>query len=137
GCPKAPRPPCCTADRKFYATDACSDRAAPAAAPRISASGAKRTTLESKPERGPGGDPLRPVPRRAALPAPAAALLGTARSWRGIVPFTHPRTGGAHDSHHRTAGIAGCTRRRRPLAPCGARATAHGVGWPADRRRSG
>ena len=23
-----------------------------------------------------------------------------------------PRTGGAYDSHHRTAGIAGCTRRR-------------------------
>src|SRR5215472_5843353 len=35
----------------------------------------------------------------------------TARSWRGIVAFTHPRTGGAHDSHHRTAGIAGRTRR--------------------------
>src|SRR5262249_17465106 len=24
-----------------------------------------------------------------APPAPGAALLGTARSWRGIVPFTH------------------------------------------------
>src|SRR5262245_52425125 len=31
-----------------------------------------------------------------------------------------PRTGGAYDSHHRTAGIAGCTRRRG--------------GWMASRR---
>src|SRR5262245_6029301 len=36
----------------------------------------------------------------------------TTRSWRGIVAFTHPRTGGAHDSHHRKAGIPGRTRRR-------------------------
>src|SRR6516225_9325392 len=27
--------------------------------------------------------------RRALPPAPVAALLETARSWRGIVPFTH------------------------------------------------
>src|SRR5215471_13596742 len=32
-----------------------------------------------------------------------------------------PRTGGAHDSHHRTAGVAGCTRRR-------------GGGWPLAAR---
>src|SRR5262245_52571509 len=40
-----------------------------------------------------------------------------------------PRTGGAYDSHHQTAGIAGCARRRghcmaargaRPAAGCGA-----------------
>ena len=30
--------------------------------------GGKQTTIESKPERGPGGDPLRPV--RDAPPAP-------------------------------------------------------------------
>jgi hypothetical protein len=31
-----------------------------------------------------------------------------------------PRTGGAYDSHHRTAGIAGCTRRRDCcVAACG------------------
>ena len=35
----------------------------------------------------------------------------TVRSWRGIVAFAHPRTGGANDSHHRTPGIAGRTRR--------------------------
>src|SRR6266700_754436 len=34
----------------------------------------------------------------------------TARSWRGIVAYA-PRAGGAYDSHHRTAGIAGRTRR--------------------------
>src|SRR5499427_6044772 len=40
--------------------------------------------------RGPGGAPLQPMPRvRFAARAPDAALLGTARSWRGIVPFTH------------------------------------------------
>jgi hypothetical protein len=67
-------------------------------------SGAKQTTLESKPERGPGGDPLRPVP--GVPPRPRAGhAVRTARSWPGIVAFTHPRTGGAHDSHHRTAGI--------------------------------
>jgi hypothetical protein len=32
---------------------------------------------------------------------------------RGVVSFRYaPRTGGAHDGHHRTAGIAGRTRRR-------------------------
>src|SRR5262249_12760504 len=36
----------------------------------------------------------------------------TARSWRGTVPLRTSRTGGAYDSHHRTAGTAGCTRRR-------------------------
>src|SRR2546430_8169516 len=41
-----------------------------------------------------------------ARPAHAGCrAVRTARSWRGIVAFTHPRTGGAHDSHHRTAGI--------------------------------
>src|SRR5215472_9696004 len=30
--------------------------------------GAKQTTLESKPERGPGGDPLRPVPGEPPCP---------------------------------------------------------------------
>src|SRR5215471_9124406 len=35
-----------------------------------------------------------------------------------------PRTGGAYDSHHRTAGIAGCTRRRGVVAARGARAAA-------------
>jgi len=33
-----------------------------------------------------------------------------------------PRTGGAYDSHHQTAGIAGCTRRRSRVA---ARVRAH------------
>src|SRR5262249_45452074 len=50
-----------------------------------SACGANQTTLESKPERGPRGALVEAGARRA----PGAALLGTARSWRGIVPFTH------------------------------------------------
>src|SRR5262249_7868267 len=40
-----------------------------------------------------------------------------------------PRTGGAYDSHHRTAGIAGCTRRRGGrMAARGARAAADDAG---------
>src|SRR5262249_37036978 len=84
-------------------------------------SGAKQTTLESKPERGPGGDPLRPVPGVRSARSRGPRAVRTARSWRDIVAFTHPRTGGAHDSHHRTAGIAGRTRR------CGSRVAARGT----------
>ena len=43
----------------------------------------------------------------------------TARSWRGIIAFTHLAREGAYDSHHRTAGIAG--RTRRPVAGATAR----------------
>src|SRR5262249_21919216 len=48
-----------------------------------------------------------------SLPTPRwlAKHVKTARSRRGIVPFTPPREGGAYDSHHWTAGIAGRTRR--------------------------
>src|SRR5215471_2458181 len=42
--------------------------------------------------------------------------------------LTHPRTGGAHDSHHRTAGIAGRTQRRGGMAARGARAAAGDAG---------
>src|SRR5262245_639029 len=44
-----------------------------------------------------------------------------------------PRTGGAYDSHHRTAGIAGCTRRRGGnMAARGAGAAAGDAGdWIA------
>src|SRR6266540_2522543 len=92
-------------------------------------------TLENKPERGPDGDPLRPVPGVPPCPRRGHAVR-TARSWRGIVAFTHPRTGGAHDSHHRTAGIAGRTRRRgggvaaRRTRAAGRKATDHRVLWP-------
>src|SRR5262245_62712791 len=47
-----------------------------------------------------------------------------------------PRTGGAYDSHHRTAGIAGCTRRSGGrMAARGARAAAGDAGdrTPAQR----
>ena len=43
---------------------------------------------------------------------PTVLNVKTARSWRGIVFFYAPRAGGAYDSHHRTTGIASCTRRR-------------------------
>jgi hypothetical protein len=56
-----------------------------------------------------GGDPLRPEPGVPPSPRRGRAVR-TARSWRGIVAYA-PRAGGAYDSHHRTAGIAGRTRR--------------------------
>src|SRR5262249_36495220 len=45
-----------------------------------------------------------------------------------------PRTGGAYDSHHRTAGVAGRTRRRGRVATRGKCAAA---GEAADRRVPG
>src|SRR5262245_10365729 len=59
----------------------------------------------------------------------------TARLRRAIVSLYAPRTGGAYDSHHRTAGIAGRTRRRGGgLAAPGARADEADA---ADRRADG
>src|SRR5262249_9451284 len=51
--------------------------------------------------------------------------------------ITHPRTGGAHDSHHQTAGIAGRTWRRcGRVAAHGARAAAgEGTHHSVSRRR--
>src|SRR5262249_31794052 len=47
-----------------------------------------------------------------------------------------PRTGGAYDSHHRTAGVAGCTRRRGGgVAARGARAAAGDAGDRGPQRR--
>src|SRR5262249_6163390 len=45
--------------------------------------------------------------------------------------FYAPRTGGAYDSHHRTTGIAGCTRRR------GGGVAARGAGAAMARRSTG
>src|SRR6516225_5378501 len=58
---------------------------------------------------GPGDGPLQPAP--AFQSSPGAALRdSTLVAW---YRFRYaPRTGGAYDSHHRTAGIAGRTRRR-------------------------
>ena len=50
----------------------------------------------------------------------------TARSWRGILPFTHLAREGRNDSHRQTAGIAGRTRRRGRVAARGARAAVGG-----------
>src|SRR5262249_25162588 len=58
---------------------------------------------------------------------PASLNGKTARSWRDIVFLYAPRTGGAYESHHRTTGIAGCTRRRGGgVAAGGARAAQNG-----------
>src|SRR5262249_44123686 len=58
------------------------------------------------------------------------ANVKTARSWRGIVALYAPRTGGAYDSQHRTAGIAGRTRRgcRCLVVRCARAATGDAVG---------
>jgi len=54
---------------------------------------------------------------------PGAALLR--QHTRAVISFPYaPRTGGAYDSHHRTAGIAGRTRRCGRLAACSTRAAA-------------
>src|SRR6516225_9342565 len=75
-------------------------------------------------------------------PACAPSAPG-ARCWdSALVAWYHslyaPRTGGAYDSHHGTAGIARCTRRRGGrVAARGARAAAgqaayHRVSWHDD-----
>jgi hypothetical protein len=51
--------------------------------------GAKQTTLESKPERGTGGDALRPVPR--VPPRPRRGVTQSGRRARGMVSL-HLRT---------------------------------------------
>src|SRR5262249_31073822 len=63
---------------------------------------AKQTTLESKPE---------PVPGVRAARAECSAVRDStlAACYRSLYA---PRAGGAYDSHHRTAGVAGCPRRR-------------------------
>src|SRR5262249_173642 len=88
----------------------------------------RRNVLKSSRRGRPGGAPL-----RAAPPAPGVAQFRIVRLSRGIVALTHPRTGGAHGSPHRTAGIAGRTQRRGGgVAACGARAAARA---DAARRR--
>src|SRR5262249_52034572 len=95
-----------------------------------SLSGAKQTTLENKPERAPD-DPLRPVPRVLPRRRPVPRRRGSTPVGGYPPPFA-PRTGGAYDSHHRTAGIAGRTRRHGGgVAARGARAAA---GQAADHR---
>src|SRR5262249_28642235 len=72
-----------------------------------------------------------------APPAPGPAWLGdsTLVPWYGSIYA--PRTGGAYDSHHRTAGIVGRApgRRCRRLAARGTRAAAGGAGGRVARER--
>src|SRR5215472_17623282 len=58
--------------------------------------------------------------RRSRVPALLEREDCTLVSWYRSV--CAPRTGGAYDSHHRTTGIAGRTRRSGRVAACGARA---------------
>src|SRR6516165_1504312 len=60
------------------------------------------------------------------LPAPGPAWLGDSTLVTCYRSLYAPRTGGAYDSHHRTAGIAGRTRRRGRVAARGARAAVGG-----------
>jgi len=50
-----------------------------------------------------------------------AGQAGRTARFRGVVSLhlRTLRTGGAHDSHHQTAGIAGRTRRLGGMAACG------------------
>ena len=71
-----------------------------------------------------------------APPAPGPAWLGDSALMAWYRSVYAPRTGGAYDSHHRTAGGAGRTRRRGGcVAPRGARAA--GRAHAADRRADG
>src|SRR5207245_2559090 len=83
-------------------------------------SGAKQTTLESKPERGAGGDPLRPVPG-VPPPAPGATQLG--QRARAVVSL-HLRTLAREGRMTVTIG------RRELLAALGGAAAA----WPLAAR---
>src|SRR5262245_3526379 len=61
--------------------------------------------------------------------------IAPAQTDPGLIAYA-PRAGGVHDSHHRTAGIAGRTRRRGCVAVRGKRAAASGENPPwcgADR----
>src|SRR6516164_5601193 len=70
----------------------------------------KLNLLKSSRSRGQGGAPLQPVPdMRPARAGYRAVRDRTLAAWyRSLYA---PRTGGAYDSHHRTAGITGRTRR--------------------------
>src|SRR5215471_17622891 len=55
-------------------------------------------------EAGGGSSAVEADDRGGSNQHPASLNVKTARSWRDIVTFTHPRTGGAHDGYHQTAG---------------------------------
>src|SRR5262249_56758919 len=72
--------------------------------------------------RGPGCS-VAACARRAPPPAPGPAWLGDSTPMAWYRSLYAPRTGGAYDSHHRTAGVAGRARRRGGwVAAGGARA---------------
>src|SRR5262249_12779328 len=72
--------------------------------------------------------PFREPPYRAALSQLHREDCTFVAWYRSLYA---PRTGGAYDSHHRTAGIAGCTRRRG--GGVAARGASAAGGQAADR----
>src|SRR5262249_18978517 len=88
-------------------------------------SGAKQTTLESKPERE--AALRRSLCLECAPPAPGCRAVRDSTLLAWYRSFYAPRTGGAYDSHHRTAEIVGRARRR------GSRVAARGAGAAAKR----
>ena len=90
--------------------------------------GQSRQLLKASRSVAPGADPLRPVP--GVRPACARGhAVRTARSWRGMVEFTHPRTGGAHGKPHRTTKVLSHAQRRGGrVAACCARAAGGDAG---------
>src|SRR5215468_3145285 len=77
------------------------------------------------------------IGRRPRWKQPASCHLEredyTLKAW---YPFVYaPRAGGAYDSHHRTAGIAGRTRRRGGVAARGARAATSDAGDRVSEHR--
>src|SRR5215468_5509050 len=74
--------------------------------------GAAGATATEKQKSWAGRCPVAACARRAPPPAPGPAWLGDSTLMAWYSCLYAPRTGGAYDSHHRTAGVAGRTRRR-------------------------
>src|SRR5438034_834364 len=97
-----------------------------------------KTPLQANEQMTVGSVPQRSHRNRPAWSSSIPALLEredcTLVAWYRSVYA--PRTGGAHDSHHRTAGIAGRTRRRGcGMAARGARAAAGDASGRVSERR--
>ena len=74
-------PPQCPLRHQLHPNRPADPRGSEAAGPKIN-------LLKSSRTRGPGRAPLQPVPGVHPVRV-GSALLGTARLWRGILPFTH------------------------------------------------
>jgi hypothetical protein len=79
---------------------------------------------------------VKDLPKPPTLPSvspePGAALLGDSTLVPWYPSLNAPRAGGAYDSHHRTAAIAGRTRRRGG-GVAAARGAGAAAGYAGDR----